>query len=176
MLRAVWELFYVYLSCRKGSDQPGVGTQAACFVLSFPPTLSFLLSPVQGLLFCAVTAASFASLGPAPRSVSWRPPLGLPPPRPPCPAPAPRLPKPACMHFQLWVLIHHLESSEAALGSGGGGWLVRCCRPAPSPCPLTCGDTPVCLAACANVGQGDRLALILGSAQAGERIAGIFST
>ena len=42
--------------------------------------------------------------------------------------------------------------------------------------PPTCGGAPVRLAACANVGQGDRLALILGSAQAGEQIAGIFST
>lgn len=29
-------------------------TQTACFVLSFLPTLSFLLSPVQGLLFGAL--------------------------------------------------------------------------------------------------------------------------
>ena len=40
--------------------------------------------------------------------------------------------------------------------------------------PSACGSAPACLAACANVGQGDGLTLILSLAQAGERISGIF--
>ena len=65
-------------------------------------------------------------------SLDAAPPTNASPRRAPRPPPAPPPPpKPACMHLQLWFLTHHLESSEAALGSGGGGRPVRCCRPPP---------------------------------------------
>lgn len=78
------------------------------------------------------------------------------------------------MHVQPWFLIRHLESSEEALGGSGGGsggWSDAAPWPSCPPPPVEAHL--LCLAACANVGQGDRLTLILSLAQAGEWISGI---
>lgn len=147
MLCAVQDLFYVYLSCRKGSDQSGMGTQTACFVLSFPPTLSFLLSPVQGLSFIwrSVTAASLSSLALLPdfSLLAASPWFSSPS------APS----QPARMHVQPWFSLHHLERSAVALGGGGrsGPSDAAACCPLALSLPSTCGSTPAlpcCLCKC----------------------------
>lgn len=76
------------------------------------------------------------------------------------------------MRVQPWFLIQRLESSEEALGGGGSGGPCRAAAGLSLPC--ACGSAPACLAACADVGQGDRLTLTLSLAQAGGRISGIF--
>lgn len=77
-------------------------------------------------------------------AVSWQPPSVFPT-RSSLPA--------ARMHVQPWFSLHHLESSEDALGGGdrgGPSGAATCCLPALS-LPSTCGSTsalPCCLCKC----------------------------
>lgn len=143
-----------------GTD-PG-RAQTACFVLSFPPALSFLPRPVQGLFFGCVTAARLSSLGPAPRLQS--------------PGSLPRFPphslRPACPHARAaWFSLRRLGSCEEAPGGGDHvAGSAAACGPGPllaAPPPTPMEAHLLCLAACANVGQGDRLTLILSLAELG---------
>lgn len=123
-----------------------------CRLCAFIPSHTLLLRPVRGLLLGAVTAAG-SSPGPAPRLRS----AGS------LPSGFAALP-PARMRVQPWRSLHHLGRSEARGGGGRGGRqrLPRAARPLPPP---TVEAHLLCLAACAHVGQGDRLTLILSLAQ-----------
>lgn len=59
------------------------------------------------------------------------------------------------MHAQPWFLLSLLEGSEEALG-GSGSLIDAPAGPQPSPCPPPADAHLLCLAACANVGRGDR--------------------
>lgn len=98
-------------------------------------------------------------------AVSWQPPVFL------LPLLPPRLP--ACM-----CSLGFRSIASKVGGSPGRRWQwwlsdAAAGRPWRTLCPPP-ADAPACLAACANVGQGDGLTLILSLAQAGEQISGIF--
>lgn len=98
MLRAIWELFYVYLSRRKGSDQPGMGhTDSLLYSFIFPKAFFLPESSPRAFIWRYVIAASFSSLGPDCSLPSVFSTLSS---------------FPAChMHVQPRFSLHHLESS-----------------------------------------------------------------
>lgn len=79
-------------------------------------------------------------------AVSRQPPLSFPPPSLPS--------QPAHMHVQPQFSLHHLESSEEALGGSGGGGpsdAAACCWLPSALFALICGSTPAlpcCLCKC----------------------------
>lgn len=152
MLRAVQDLFYVYLSCRKVVTDPVWAHRRPA--LFFHSLRHFLSSRVQskGFYLALCKCCQLILSGPAPRFPS----LGS-------------LPLvfstlcslPACPHACAALVFRSITLSVlrwpwVAVAAMAHQTLPRAVR-WPSPCPPPVEAHLLCLAACANVGQGDRL-------------------
>lgn len=134
----------------------------ACSFISsntfFPPE-----SSPRAFIWRSVTAASLSSLGPAPRLQS----LGSLPSLPACPH--------ACAALVFCsITLKVLRRPWVAVAMVAHQVLPRAAPSQPSPCPPPVEAHLLCLAACANVTQGDRFTLILSLAQSWSQISGIF--
>lgn len=126
----------------------------------------FLSSRVLSKAFVwrSVPAASLSSRPCSQTAASWQPPsVSSTPPT-----------QPAHVHVQPRFSLHRLEvprRPRVAVTTWPAG--AAACCPRPSPCPPPVEAHLLCLAACANVGQGDTHTNPQLS-RAGERISGIF--